>query len=203
MTQHPVTAAPTALDDQPSPGAPTEEPPRGRRITVGRVGAFVVIVGILAMWGYVLGVRWFGTREIDRWDVVDDDAWVAGAAAACAASATALDGVAVPDASLTPEERGLAIQATTDELLGRFALLEALPPTTSTDPDDAVAIDAWMADWRVHLDERTAYAQALLGGADVVFNGTATDEGESITERMDAFAHRNEIEGCDTPQDLE
>jgi hypothetical protein len=197
-----VTPTPTALDDQPPAGAPVEDPPRGRRITVGRVGALVVIVGILAMWGYVLGVRWFGTREIDRWDVVDDDAWVAGAAAACAPSAAALDGVDVPDASLDPEQRGLAIQTTTDQLLARFALLEALAPTTSSDPDDAAAIDAWLADWRLHLDERTAYAEALLTGADVVFNGTATEEGESITERMDAFAERNEIERCATPQDL-
>jgi hypothetical protein len=198
-----VTPTPTALDDQPPAGAPTDEPPRGRRITVGRVGAFLVILAILGMWGYVLGVRWFGTREIDRWDVVDDDAWVAGAAAACAPSAAELAGVDVPDAGLAPEERGLAIQTTTDLLLARFALLEALPPTTSTDADDATAIEAWLADWRLHLEERTAYAEALLGGDDGVFNGTATDEGESITERMDAFAHRNDIAACATPHDLE
>jgi hypothetical protein len=198
-----VTPTPTALDEQPPAGAPPTEPPRGRRITVGRVGAFVVIVGILGMWGYVLGVRWVGEREIDRWDVVDDDAWVAGAAAACAPTAAELADVDGPDAGLAPEERGLVIQSTTDLLLARFALLEALPPTTSTDPDDTVAIDAWMTDWRTHLDERTAYAAALLDGRDVVFNGTATDEGESITERMDAFAQRNHIEACETPQDLE
>jgi hypothetical protein len=60
----------------------------------------------------------------------------------------------------------------------------------------------WFTDWDQHLVERHAYVGLLEQGQDIVFNGSATDEGVSITERMDTFAHINRMEACDTIHDL-
>jgi hypothetical protein len=194
-----VTRTSTPVGTEP-PAPAAGEAPRRRRFTIGRVGAAVVILGILGMWAYVLGLRWTGERDIDRWDVVDDAAWVEAATAACAPTAAELEGTDEPEG--TSAERADAIDAVTDLLVIRFDALEALPPTTSADADDAVAISGWLADWETHIAERREYADDLRAGRDGVFLGAATEDGESITERMDAFADRNTLPGCATVHDL-
>jgi hypothetical protein len=99
----------------------------------------------------------------------------------------------------TPAVRADRLDAETAALSGMVDQLAALRWGTQHDQD---LVDAWLADWRQHLADRTVYAESVRVHErnDIVFNGAAPD-GESITFRMDAFADTNGLRACMTLDD--
>jgi hypothetical protein len=79
-----------------------------------------------------------------------------------------------------------------------FVCLEDV--TLPADDAEATAVSRWLADWRTYLDDRDAYASRFLRGIGEPFRVTDVD-GEQI-EKIDAFAHVNFMESCETPDDV-
>jgi len=175
--------------------APLEEAP-ARTWRPTRVLLVVIVVGMLAMWGYVLYLA-FGPGRRPSPDRLTDPAFAERAQAVCEA---AHDDVALLPPALEAESAADRARIL-DEANERFAMmvddLEPLAP----EGDDGEIVAAWIADWRTYLDDRAAYADALRSDADARFIVTARDS-EQVTEYIDAFAADNHMAACATPLDL-
>ena len=73
------------------------------------------------------------------------------------------------------------------------------------DPEEAAAVERWLADYRTYLGDRRAYEAAQRDPA-----ADRYDEAFSVTDRggyqidvlIDDFAHVNYMESCETPDDV-
>jgi hypothetical protein len=173
---------------------PTDAPPR--RWTTGRVVIVVVVVAMVAMWGYVLYLA-FGPGRQDPPDRLADPAFARRAQALCDAAHD--DVAALPPAieAKSAAERG-EIVARADE---RFAaMIDDIEPLAPGGEDGEIVAE-WIADWRTYLGDREAYAQALLDDPGARLYVTARDS-QQVTEYIDAFAADNRMPACGTPIDV-
>lgn len=167
-----------------------------RRWTPTRLLLTVLVVGMVGMWGYVVYLA-FGPGRQPPPDRLDDPAFAIAAEARCSA---ALDEVVVlPRAVETDsaEDRAAVIDQANDLFAAMLDDLDELAPS-GTDGD---LVRLWLADWRIYLDDREAFATALRGDPDAQLLVTAKDR-EQITEYVDAFAADNHMPACATPLDV-
>jgi hypothetical protein len=170
-----------------------QAPPRW---TKGRTVIVVVVLAMLAMWGYVLFLA-IGPGRQPPPDRLADPAFGREAEAVCEA--------AHDDVSLLPP----AIEAESatdraeiiDEATSRFTAMIAEVATLAPDGEEGEVVAAWIADWRTYLGDRSAYAAALRADPDAAMFVTARDA-EQVTEYIDAFAADNHMPACATPIDL-
>jgi hypothetical protein len=174
---------------------------RSRRSWVRGVLA-VVILGLAAMWVYVLFIA-----QPENPNRLEDDVWAQRAEAVCASVAVELDAVpAAPTfADIEPLEEALrqraAAGAQADALLaGQLAQLRALPAPTGR--NDGLLLDAWFADWDSYMADREAHIQQWRQGEDRPFAETEADTGGPISDRMDDLAKDNGMPSCVVPQDF-
>ena len=174
----------------------TDRTPTGRRWTTGRVVTTTLVVAMLSLWGYVLYLA-IGPGRQPPPDRLDDPAFAVAAEARCD---EALDVVAAlpraVDASSAAQRAGVVSEANRafDAMLED---LEAMVPGG----EDGTLVRAWLADWRIYLDDREAYATALRADADARLMVSAKDN-DQITEHLDAFAADNRMPACATPLDV-
>jgi hypothetical protein len=182
--------------DAPAPTAPDQPvPDSGGLSRRARAGIVIVLGSLVVMWTAVVAVRL--TR--DEPDRLDDRAAVSRTEDVCAATRAGLPSVPPGRDAETAAARADRLDAETAALTAMVAELETIPWSGGR---DARLVGQWLADWRQHLADRTAYAESVrsTGRNDVVFNGFAPD-GESVTYRMDAFADTNDLDSCLTPSD--
>jgi hypothetical protein len=174
--------------------APTEAP--APRWTRGRVLVAVVIVGMLAMWGYVLYLA-FGPGRQPSPDRLADPAFGPAAEAICEA---AHDDVRLlpPAAQAESASERAAIITQANERYDQ--MLDEIEPLTPAGEDGEI-VAAWLADWRTYLGDRQAYADALRDDPEARLFVTARDR-EQVTEYIDAFAADNHMGACGTPIDV-
>lgn len=175
---------------------PTQTPaPRASRWRVGRALAAVAVVGMLAMWGYVLYLA-FGPGRADPPDRLDDPTFARAAEARCS---QALDRVAELPLAVeteTPEERADVLDQANRHLAAMLDdLAELVPPG-----EDGELVEEWLADWRIYLRDRQDYADALREDPDARLLVTPKG-GDQITDHLDAFAADNHMPACGTPTD--
>jgi hypothetical protein len=175
---------------------PTTEPAAVRRWTPGRVVAALLVVGMVAMWAYVLYLA-FGPGRQPPPDRLDDPSFAAAAEVRCD---EALDAVAaLPRASetTTAAERATVVAEANQRFAEMLDDLDRLVP----DGEDGEIVREWLADWRTYLDDREAFATALRRDpeARLLVSAKASDQ---ITEHLDAFAADNHMPACATPLDV-
>lgn len=177
---------------------PTTEgtPERTGRWTRGRAVVAVLVVGMVAMWAYVLYLAIGPGRQPPR-DRLEDPAFAAAAEARCSA---ALDEVAeLPRAveTASASERAGVIEEANEVFAVMLDDLAVLAPPG----EDGQIVRAWLADWRTYLGDRAEYATALRSDPAARLLVSAKDR-EQITEYLDAFAKDNRMPACATPLDV-
>lgn len=166
------------------------------RVRPRRVAAALVVVGLLGMWGYVMYLA-LGPGRQDPPDRLEDPTFASAAQGRCS---QALDQVAsLPRAteSETPAERASVVRQANSHFSAMLDDLSALAPPG----EDGEIVEAWIADWRVYLDDREAYADAVSTDPEAQLFVSVKDN-EQVTEYMDAFAQDNDIPACATPIDV-
>ena len=95
-------------------------------------------------------------------------------------------------------ERADVIDRANAELRDMLATISLLP---TGDVHDTNLITLWLTDWRQYVVDRDDFSHALRSNPGATFGVTARD-GQQITRAMDAFAGRNRMPSCATPDDV-
>lgn len=174
------TAAPTA----------PQQPSR-----FGKVAARVIVLGLVAMWGYVLYLA-FGPGRADSPDKLADPTFAADAQARCDAALTLV--AQLPPASESPNAAARADvleEADTNLAAMLDDLREIVPPG-----EDGEIVSEWLDDWTVYLGDREAYVVALRK-EDNPRLLVSPKGGNQVTDYIDQFAKDNAMPACSTPAD--
>ncbi len=171
-----------------------EAPPVRRR--AGRWLLTAVVMGLLAMWGYVLYLA-IGPGRQPPPDRLEDPTFAIEAQAECEAAHA--DVARLPRAveAADAEERADSIEEADDRFARMLDDLAALAPPG----EEGAIVTEWLADWRTYLGDREAYAEALRTDPDAQLLVTAKDR-DQITDHLDAFAADNRMPACATPIDV-
>jgi hypothetical protein len=171
-----------------------QAPPRRARF--GRALITLIIIGLLAMWGYVVYLA-FGPGRADSPDKLDDPTFAEAAERRCADALERID--ARPVASEfagRPDERAAEIEDSNADLAAMLTDLRALVP----DGEDGRLVGLWLDDWVVFLRDREDYVDRLRGDDGARLLVTEKD-GRHITLAIDDFAKVNHMTSCATPGD--
>jgi hypothetical protein len=171
-----------------------DAPPRGW--TPGRIAVVVVVVAMVAMWGYVLFLA-FGPGRQPPPDQLSDPAFGREAQAVCEATHDQVATLPPAVQAQSAAERAEIISLANAQFSAMVDDLEPLAP--AGEEGDVVA--AWIADCRTYLADREAFAEALRADPEARLYVTARDR-EQITEYIDAFAADNHMPACATPIDV-
>ncbi|HEX6419517.1 MAG TPA: hypothetical protein VFZ77_13535 [Acidimicrobiales bacterium] len=172
----------------------------GWRWTPTRLVLAVVVLALVAMWGYVVYLA-FGPGRQPPIDRLDDPAFAEAAEQRCAATLAEVEALPVASAAGDAAERAdvlgradAAFGAMLDDLEGMLHLAPA--------GDQRRRAGEWLADWRTYLGDREAYAAALRTdpGARLLVS-EKEGEGRHITGWIDEFAKANRMPSCATPTD--
>ncbi len=195
------------VDAADSPGASLDpavaeerEGDTGHRWGRGRLAIVVVIVALVSMWGYVLFLA-FGPGRQPPVDRLDDPAFAQAAEERCAAAVARVDELPAASASPTAEERAEVLDQA--DAVYR-SMLDDLDDMTGLAPagDQRRRAQEWLADWRVYLGDREAYADALRADPDArLLVSSKPGEGRQITGWIDEFAKANRAPSCVSPVD--
>jgi hypothetical protein len=155
-------------------------------------------VALVAFWGWAFVYQLTNQGERDMPDRLDDLSWTPAADEVCRVTADRVDRLPPAFESDSATERAAVIDAATDEYERMLTELDALAPD---DGEAGRLVDEWLADYRVFLDDRRAYADALR--ADPTARFLVTEKyGSHITAPIDRFARVNEMEACMSPLDV-
>lgn len=195
----PVTSLPTRQDPEDVDDAETVE--TAPRRSPWRIVAAVVVVGMVAMWGYVLYLALGPGRQppVDR---LDDPAFAEAAEARCGEAVAAIDELPPASAPDTATERADIIDQANGELAAMLDELDELATLAPTG-DQRDRGEAWLTDWRTLLGNREEYADALRRDPDArLLISEKGETGRHVTGWIDEFALANRMESCATPTDV-
>ncbi len=171
----------------------TETAPRRRSPL--RVLLYVAVALVVAMWVYVIVLAVRG-RE-DSPDRLEDRAFAALAQERCDEALHEV--AALPSAAEVPSASARAdIIDEANRIFG--AMLDDLS-AAAPDGEEGEVVEAWLADWRTYVDDRSDFADALREDPEAQLLVTAR-LGEQVTEYIDAFAADNDMPACATPLDV-
>ena len=176
------------------------DPDPGHRWGPGRLAIVAVVVALVSMWGYVLFLA-FGPGRQPPVDRLDDPAFAQAAEERCAAAVDQVDELPVASASHTAEERAEVLDQA--DAVYR-SMLDDLDDMVDLAPagDQRRRVREWLADWRVYLRDREAYADALRADPDArLLVSSKPGEGRQITGWIDEFAKANRAPSCVSPVD--
>jgi hypothetical protein len=185
---------PAGGDEPATTGAP------GRRWGPGRILIALVVLGIVAMWAYVLYLAIGPGRQppIDR---LEDPAFARAGEERCAEALDAVDALPVASESTTAAERADVL----DRADAVFAtMLDDLESMLDLAPagDQRERATEWLADWRTYVGDREAFADALRTDPGARLLVTEKEgEGRQVTGWIDEFANANRMPSCVTPTD--
>lgn len=195
------TAEPPSSDDAAVAEDTSSEGPAGeRKSRTMRWFAGVTILFSVGVWLYVLVLAVVFGRQppVDR---IGDPAFAEAGESRCAAALAAVDELPIATEAPTPRERGLVL-VEANEIFA--VMLDDLDGLTSLIPEDGDRgrADAWLADWRIFLEDRTDHADRLLAGEDSrLLVSPKEGEGRHITGWIDEFALANRMDSCVSPDD--
>ena len=169
---------------------------RPARWRPSRVVVTVVVVAMVAMWGYVLYLA-FGPGRQPPPDRLDDPAFAVAAQARCDAALDVVATLPAATESATPDDRADVVEAANEIFTAMLDDLAELAP----DGEDGELVEEWLADWRTYVQDRAEYADAIRADPEAQLLVSAKDR-EQITEYLDAFAADNRMIACATPIDV-
>jgi hypothetical protein len=181
-----MAAGPTILDPVPPV----------RRWTAGRVVVTILVIGMVAMWGYVLYLA-FGPGRQPPPDRLDDPAFAIAAQARCREALSEVAELPRAVDAGTADDRADVVMRANVSFAAMLDDLERLAPAG----EDGDLVGEWLADWRTYLADREAYAAALHEDPEARLLVSPKDH-EQITEHLDAFAADNRMTACATPLDV-
>lgn len=116
----------------------------------------------------------------------------------CADAVADVDRFPPAHESPTPEARATVIRESTGRLATMLDDLDAVVP----EADGSKWIRMWLADWRVHLDDRLDFARRLdeRGASEEFFESLKADT--QISKSLDNFAEINAMPSCATTGDV-
>jgi len=177
-----------------APSTAVSPPPR--RVTPVRAVLGVVVLGLVALWVYVLYLA-IGPGRQDPPDRLADPDFAPAAQARCDAAHDEVAKLPTASATRSAEERAAVIEAANAIFAEMLDDLAALAP----EGEEGEIVAAWLEDWRTYLEDRARYADALRADPTAPFLVTSR-QGDQVTEYMDAFAADNRMPACGTPLDV-
>lgn len=164
-----------------------------------RLGLSVICGLIALMWVYAFI---FAPREsINK---IGDDAWKARSEAACKQaedqrfSMQDLSPMSPTDVNALRKKADFVDKAT-DSL---EAAINKIANDTPADAKGKAIVPAWIADYRVYIKDRRAFAVALRSDTRRPYFAETEVEGVPISERIGKFARENDMKACQPPLDL-
>lgn len=164
--------------------------------SAGRITVIVLVVAMAAMWVYVVYLA-VGPGRQPPPDRLADPAFAVAAQRRCAAAQAIVGQLPTANVSETASEQAAVVERANDVFVAMLEDLDTLVPPTG----EGRLVEAWLADWRIYLDDRERYADALRSDPDARLLVSAKDR-EQITEFIDAFAADNRMPACATPLDV-
>jgi len=161
----------------------------------GRALAGIVIIGSFAVWAYAYS----GLADRDPPDLLDDSSFASAGETICAATLAELD--ELPGALDAVDGPDRARQLRTSTALLEEMLTELDARVTGTERDVQIS-EAWLADWRVLIDDRYRYADRISVDENAQFLVTDTGVGERLDRRITRFANTNAMVSCIAPTDV-
>lgn len=151
----------------------------------------------VAFWAAILGWT-VVSGDVETPDRLPDRAFPAAAEPRCAQTAADIEDLGLPTEVETPAERADLVDTENGLLRAMVDDLAGLDRPTG-EPGEWVG--AWLADWRVHIEDRQAWADGLRAGDDGPF--VESDRGgEQISKGIDNFAEVNDMPSCATAGDV-
>lgn len=161
----------------------------------------VIVVGILAMWGYVLYLAFFVGRA-DSPDKIDEIEFVAEAESRCAEAVTSVASLPLPESQQgDPVARAGTIALATDAFDAMVTDLHDLADTRIADPENARVVGLWLDDWETFLADRHDYVERLRVDPEARLLVSPGPNGRQITLQIDEFAAANDMISCRSPLD--
>lgn len=164
-----------------------------------RIGLTIVCLPIVAMWVYAFG---FASRE--SVNKIGDDAWQARSQAACLEAENIR--FSLEDLSeMSPTDKDAMSQKATLVDKATDALENAINKIATDTPADEkgqAIVPDWIADYRVYIENRRAFAEALRTATRRPYFAETEVDGVPISERIGKFARENNMKACQPPLDL-
>ncbi len=164
--------------------------------SAGRITVIVLVVAMAAMWIYVVYLA-LGPGRQPPPDRLQDTSFAVAAQQRCVAAHVIVDQLPTANQSTNARDQATVVDQANAEFTSMLADLDDLVPPTG----EGRLADAWIADWRVYLDDRERYADALRSDPDARLLVSPKDR-QQITEFIDAFAGDNRMIACATPLDV-
>jgi hypothetical protein len=185
----------TALDPTPPAATPapgTDEEP-GRTGTVTKVVLVTAVLGMALFWIIVYSVA--GSYHPPGW--LKDRTFPVAAEKLCERYSNRLEAVPLANTAHTSAQRADLVDQVTKILAERRDQLETIVPRGP----QARFIEAWLADWKVHLADRNGYARRLRTDPGAEFTETPK-ESSQMSAVLNKFSDDNEMPSCDTWSDV-
>ena len=202
---HPTDPEETGTDAGPGDEGPRDDGPGqggGRSSRFGRATIAVVVVTMLGMWGYVLYLA-FGPGRQPPIDRLEDPAFAEAGEVLCADAVADVERLPNAGDAATPAERAEVVDRADAVYAGMLDDLAVQASTQVPAGDERDRAEEWIADWRVYLDDRAQYADALRTDPDArLLVSEKPGEGRQITGWIDEFALANRMPSCATPTDV-
>jgi hypothetical protein len=175
----------------------------GRTWTVGRVAAVVIVLATVAFWAWIFAG---GPKKLNA-DHLHDAALVRRTEQRCLDLGTTLAELPNAKDAKTASQRADTLERATDEVQAMVDAIAADAPKTGP---DAKPMAGWLADWKVYIGDRRAYARALrthpkapftLSRSTIAVSGGA--QPPPVDEAIQVFASEaNDMPACKTPGDV-
>ena len=82
-------------------------------------------------------------------------------------------------------------------------MIEQLRPIAPTADRDGRMTQEWLGDWSTYIGDREDYVTRLSTDATARFyESTKSSASEQISKPIDRFAYVNDMDDCNTPQDM-
>ena len=160
----------------------------------------VVVIGLVSMWVYVVYLA-FGPGRQPPIDRLEDPSFAEAAGPRCSEAVAEVERLPVASETDSAAERAEVLEQANrifEEMLDDLEDMTDLAPAG----DQRERAEAWLADWRVLLADREAYAERLTRDEEAeMLVSEKPGTGRHITGWIDEFALANKIDDCATPTD--
>lgn len=177
-------------------GTMAEESDPHERPNKWALGAGIGFFVIMAVFWTLIFTGFFTHRNPDE---LYDKGWVDAAEQICEPAARTIRNLPNASTSETPADRSELLNRGTAALEPMVNQLAALP--TPEREEDRIVIGGFLEDWRIYLQDRRDFAEALLSdpGAEPLMSEV---HGGWVSDAIDIMANINNIPDCATPDDM-
>jgi hypothetical protein len=168
---------------------------------VGRVVVLAVVVGLVAMWGYVVFLA-FGPGRQPPIDRLEDPSFARAAEDVCAGAVADVEGLPEASEASSAEQRAAVVEEANARFEGMLGDLDGLVDL-APGGDQRDRVERWLADWRTFLGDREEFASALRTDPEArMLVSEKPGTGRHITAWIDEFARANRMPACASPSDV-